>query len=480
VIGVVLCALALAAGAGLGSAASAAAAETSGAAAPSGAIDWNRLNAEALEYFRTYLRFDTSNPPDNTAAAIGFLQGILRKEGIATETFAAQPGMVNLMARLPGHAGVKPMLLMSHADVVPAVAANWSHPPFAAELADGYVWARGAIDTKCNGIMALMTMLALKRQGVALRRGLEMMVNADEEAGGAQGAEFMIANHFDRIDPAFAFNEGGSGQPDFLGSTGVTFRVAVSEKRVMWLRLVAHGKSGHGSVPTPDNPSLILVNALSRLLREQPPIRITSIFDRAMKTTAPRMPFPASFELAHLGLPGMVSLAMRGPLTDYPVQALMRDTISPTVLSAGVKVNVIPSTAEADLDCRLLPGTNADAFLARIRDLLGDPRISIDYIQHPDEGAESPDSGEAWEAIEKVVARDFPGDAVVPLMTSGGTDSRFLRMRGVPAYGFVPIVLDREESARVHGVDERLSVENLERGIRATYDLAMELCGPQS
>src|SRR5208337_5588205 len=144
---------------------------------------------------------------------------------------------------------------------------------FAADLADGYVWGRGAIDNKAHGIMAVMTMLALKRQGSVLRRGLEMMVNADEEVGGEQGAGFMVANHFDAIDPAFAINEGGLGMTNFLRSFGVTFRVAVSEKRVMWLRLVAHGKSGHASMPNPDNPTLMLIAGLARLLASQPPIR---------------------------------------------------------------------------------------------------------------------------------------------------------------------------------------------------------------
>ena len=136
-------------------------------------IDWNKIDSEALGYFRTYLRFDTTNPPSNTAAAIAYLKAILDKEGIATETFESKPGMVTLVARIPGPAGVKPLLLMSHADVVPTVAANWTHPPFSADIKDGYVWARGSIDNKAHGIMALMTMLALKRNGVALRRGVE-------------------------------------------------------------------------------------------------------------------------------------------------------------------------------------------------------------------------------------------------------------------------------------------------------------------
>ena len=440
-------------------------------------IDWNKIDAEALDYFRAYLRFDTTNPPDNTAAAIAYLKAILDKEGIATETFESKPGMVSLVARIPGPPNVKPLLLMSHADVVPAVGANWTHRPFDADLADGYVWARGAIDNKAHGIMALMTMLALKRNGVALRRGVEMMVNPDEEAGGDNGATWMVQNHWDAIDPAFAFNEGGGGQPDWLGVKGVTFQIAVSEKRVDWLHITLRGKGGHGSVPKPDNPNLILIRALNRLLENQPPIRITQIFAHAMEVAAPLEPFPASFELAHLEWPGMAPLAIGGVLSPYNIQALMRDTIALTMLNAGIKVNVVPTVAEAALDCRLLPGTDADAFLKNLREQLGPGDFKIDYIQKPDEAPPSPDSGEAWDAIEHVVAADFKGARVVPWMTTGGTDSRLLRAKGVPAYGFVPVILDMGEIVRVHGDDERLSVENLNRGIKATYDLTIDLCG---
>src|SRR6204780_2218418 len=275
-------------------------------------IDWNKVDSDALEYFRTYLRFDTTNPPSNTAAAIAYLKSILDKEGIATETFESKPGMVTLVARIPGPAGVKPLLLMSHADVVPTVAANWTHHPFDADLKDGYVWARGAIDNKAHGIMALMTMLALKRNHVELRRGVEMMVNPDEEAGGDNGATWMVNNHWDAIDPAFAFNEGGEGVPDWLGLEGITFTVAVSEKRVNWLHITVRGKGGHGSVPKPDNPNLILINALHRLLGDQPPIRITKIFADAMESVAPLEPAPASFQLMHLDQPGDAEKAIAG------------------------------------------------------------------------------------------------------------------------------------------------------------------------
>jgi len=442
-------------------------------------VDWDKVNSEALDYFRTYLKFDTTNPPSNTAPAMEYLKGILDKEGIATETFESKPGMVSLVARMPGPANVKPLLLMSHADVVPAVAANWTHPPFGAELDDGYVWARGAIDNKAHGILALMTLLTLKRNHVALRRGVEMMVNPDEEAGGENGATWMIKNHWDAIAPEFAINEGGNGAPEWLGTRGTTFLVAVSEKRVDWLHITVRGKGGHGSVPRPDNPNLILINALHRVLENQPPIRITPIFASAMQSIAPLQPAPASDQLAHLDSPGVAELATHGVLSPYNIQALMRDTISLTMLNGGLKVNVIPTTAEASLDCRLLPGTDADAFLKRLREQLGSGDFKIDYIQRPDDAPPSPTSGEAWDAIKRVVAADFKDSIVVPWMTTGGTDSRGFRAKGVPAYGFLPLILAPGEIARFHGDDERLSVENLNLGIKATYDLTIDLCAAQ-
>ena len=440
------------------------------------APDWKALDSESLDYFRTYLRFDTSNPPDNTAAAIAYLKSILDKAQIDNQVFQSVPGAMTLVARIPGPPGVKPLLLMSHVDVVPAVAADWSHPPFSADLDDGYVWARGAIDNKAHGIMALATLLELKRDRVALRRGVEMMISPDEEAGGADGAEWMVKNHWDAIDPAFAVNEGGAAGGDPFGGSTPIFNVAVAEKRVMWLRLTARGQAGHASIPTADNPTLILVQALARLLRHQPGIRVIPLMSKAFDVIAPHEKFPAAFELAHLGWPFVLGYALRGPLHFDFIKALLRDTISPTMLSGSLKVNVIPSSAEAGLDCRLLPGTDPKAFMDRMRALLNDDRITIDTFQSPDSAPPSPTTGKMWDAIERVVATDFPGTYVVPWMTSGGTDSRFLREKGVPAYGFIPIVLPPSEARRFHGVDERLSIENLNRGIKATYDLAIDLC----
>ena len=217
----------------------------------------------------------------------------------------------------------------------------------------------------------------------------------------------------------------------------------------------------------------------ARLLAEPPPFRLTPVFDEAMRTLAPRMDSStASFELAHLSWPYMMDIAARGPLSLYTIQALMHDTIAPTMLDSGMKVNVIPSMAEAGIDCRLLPDTDADAFLqASARRARPENRHRIHSA--PDPSPTSPTSGEAWDAMKQVVADDFVDTIVAPNMTSGGTDSRFLRVKGVPAYGFVPIILEEPEAVRIHGVDERLSIDNLNRGIRATYDLTTKLCAAQ-
>ncbi len=441
--------------------------------------DWNSLDAEALGYFRQYLRFDTTDPPDNTAQAVAYLKQILDREGIETQTFESRPGAVTLLARLPGPPGTKPLLLLSHSDVVPAVASDWMHPPFAADLDDDFVWGRGAIDNKAHGIMALMTLLALKRGGMPLRRGVEMMINPGEEAGGTDGAQWMVKEHWDAFDPAFAVNEGGFATPDPFGSASAVFPVAVAEKRVMWLRLTAYGHSGHGAIPIPDNPTQILVTALARVVKRQPPVRVIPLMSQALDDISPLEKFPLSFELAHLDWPFMLHFALDWPRKTDVLLALLRDTIVPTTLSGSLQINVIPSSATAGLDCRLLPATDPNAFLDKIKRRLHDHRISIEFLQKPDNAPPSPQSGPAWEAIKAVAAKDFGGAPAIPWLMSGGTDSRFLRERGVPAYGFVPVVLPHSEVKRIHGVDERLSVDNLNLGIKATYDLAIKLCGPK-
>jgi len=439
--------------------------------------NWRALDAEALDYFRRYVQFDTTNPTSNTAAAIAYLKTVLDREDIENETFESKPGMVTLVAHIPGDVSERPLLFMSHADVVPATASEWSHPPFSGDLADGYVWGRGTIDNKAHGIMALMTMVALKRAHVRLHRGIEMMINPDEESGGEWGARWMVANHFESIDPAFAINEGGSGGDDPFRRDAVSFPIAVSEKLPLWLHLTAKGVAGHASVPSPDNPNQILVEGLSRLMAMvgARPAHLEPLVAQSFLQAAAYEPFPISYQLTHLDWPGMLDMASRGILASPSMQAAMRDTATLTVINAGNKVNVIPSHAEADIDCRLLPDTNPDDFIHDVEAALG-PRIEVEACLRPIVAKPSPASGELWDAIAKVIRADFKGMSFEPAMMTAVTDSRFLRARGIPVYGFLPLVLKGGDSDGIHGVDERLSTENFTRGLRATYHLANEVC----
>ncbi|HLI79902.1 MAG TPA: M20/M25/M40 family metallo-hydrolase [Candidatus Binataceae bacterium] len=441
------------------------------------APDWRTLDAEALDYFRRYVQFDTTNPPSNTADAIAYLKKLLDREGIENETFESKPGMVTLVARIPGDVTLRPLLFMSHADVVPAAGGEWTHPPFSADLADGYVWGRGAIDNKAHGIMALMTMIALKRASVRLRRGIEMMINPDEEAGGEWGARWMVDNHFESIDPAFAINEGGTASEDPFRPNVADFPIAVSEKMPLWLHLTAKGVSGHASIPSPDNPNQILVEGLSRLMTmaSARPAHLEPLVAQSFLDRARYEPFPISYELTHLDWPGMLDVASRGILAAPSLQASLRDTLTLTIITAGNKVNVIPSHAEADVDCRLLPDTDAAAFIREVQAAAG-PRIAVEARLRPIRAKPSPASGELWDAITKVIHTDFKGMGFAPTMMTAVTDSRFLRARGIPVYGFLPLVLKGADGDGIHGVDERLSVENFNRGLRATYDLATEVC----
>jgi acetylornithine deacetylase/succinyl-diaminopimelate desuccinylase-like protein len=454
---------------------------TKGAAYSGSTPDWRAIDVEALEYFRRYVQFDTTNPPGNTAAAIAYLKALLDREGIETESFESKTGMVTLVARIPGDVTRRPLLFMSHADVVPAAADEWKHPPFSADLADGYLWGRGTIDNKAHGIMALMTMIALKRQGIRLRRGVEMMVTPDEEAGGEWGTRWMLNNHFESIDPAFAINEGGGGGADPFGANAASFDIAVTEKAPLWLHLTAKGTSGHASLPNPDNPNQILVGGLARLMAmaSARPARLEPLVARDFSESGLRQSFPASFELSHLNWPYMLDIASRGPLAAPSLQASLRDTISITIISAGNKVNVVPSSAEADVDCRLLPDTDAAAFIRDVKAALG-PRIAVEARLKPIAAKPSPAAGELWDAIAKVISTDFKGTRLAPTMTTAVTDSRFMRARGIPTYGFVPMVLSDDEADGIHGVDERISIENFNRGLRATYDLTTEVCADRT
>ena len=427
-------------------------------------IDWEAVSRQATDLLQSYIRIRSINPPADTAEAARFLEGVLRSEGIEARAYEAAPGKVNLMARLratrapAGSAPLGAVLLLHHMDVVPVDPSRWRVDPFSGEVRDGYLYGRGSVDMKQVGVIHLLTLAALKRSEVPLKRDVVFLATADEETGGHQGARWMIEHHWDDLAPEYVLDEGGFGARDVLGAAGrLVFGVSVAEKKVLWLKLIATGTAGHGSQPTADNPNVLLARALSAI---------------ASRTGVGAVP-PVVGEL-------------RARIGDLAVNkftnAIQRDTVSITALRAGVgeppKANVIPSSAEATLDCRLLPGTDPDAFLRDIEQALPDrQRMKLEVIYRMDETPVTPHQTALFAALEKAIRAEHPDAVVAPMLIPYGTDSNSFRVRGAKAYGLTPMVLDASIIASMHSDEERVPVAELVRGVRILYNGLKDFCG---
>lgn len=425
-------------------------------------IDWDQATNEAAELLREYLRIDTSNPPGNESSAVAWLAALLDREGIAYETVESAPGRGNLFARLgPPTGGV---CLLNHTDVVPVERGYWQVDPFAGEIRDGVIWGRGALDMKGMGIIELMVFLMLKRQGIQLRESVTFLAAADEEAGSAFGVNWLAEHRQEWLDTDLVINEGAYGLVLEGQRTTQVFQVAPTEKIPFWLKLTVRGRPGHGSVPHGDNCAEHLVQALERITRWQQGLRLIPLMQSNLEgmTKAGMMRSADYTEAARV--------AERSP----SLKARMSNTVSLTTINTGIKVNVIPAEATATLDCRLLPDVDPDAFLAELRAVIDDERVSIDVLNRF-EGAETSMDTRFVEVVHEVVQEYAEGAHIVPEMTSGFTDSRVYRVRGIPAYGFVPCLVRPEELAGVHGHNERISVENLRLGMQLLFEVVRRL-----
>lgn len=436
--------------------------------------DWAQVATRASELLSAYIRIDTQNPPGNTTEAAAFLAAELSRAGIRSETIASKPGKPVLIARLPGRRGSgKPIILLNHMDVVPADPARWSFPPLSGEIRDGIVYGRGALDMKGLGVAMLMAMQLLAERGEQPQADLVFLAVPDEEVGGTDGAAWLAQHRPDLLDAEAVWDEGGIGSTDLLPAP--VLMISVAEKGVLWLELSVEGRAGHGSKPFPGAAPRRLVEALTRVLDNPPAPRLTPITRQVFRRVGANVSGMEGFALRRLSNP-VVWLFADGLLQQEPWSAAMtRDTISLTMLDAGYKPNVIPERAEAVLDCRLLPETDPDAFLATLRATIDDPEVKIEILQAPAPTAPSPTDTPLFQAMQRAAQKVFPGVAVTESMTLGGTDSRFFRQRGVPAYGFIPVLLPKEYTSSVHGVDERIPVAALGDAVRVLYDALRSL-----
>jgi len=429
-------------------------------------IDWKEVTEEATDLLCRYIAIDTSNPPGNEEAAALFLADILRREGLESQLYQAAPDRANLSARLPGDGSKRPLILLNHTDVVPAEPPFWQEPPFAGTIRDGVIWGRGALDMKGLAVMELMTFLLLKRHGIPLKRDVVFLALADEEAGGDVGIEWMDRHHPEVMDAEYVLNEGGYGFTELMGVRRPIFNCSIGEKGPLWLKLRAQGTPGHGSVPHDDNSLERLVRALYRVQRWQHPITVlpeTEMYLRGLHEGG----FLAE-------MPGEGALAQAAQVNPV-IRAVLTNTVSVTTCTAGYKHNVIPALSEASLDCRLLPGQSAEAFVEEVRSIIDDPKVEIEEV-YRSETVSSPVQTELFSILGDVIRERIEKALVLPSISPGFTDSRIFRQRGVVAYGLIPVLLEPVEAATIHGHNERISIENLRLGTQFLFETVRRLC----
>jgi len=440
--------------------------------APRGDAEWNALGDEAGALLSRYLRINTTNPPGNEIVAARWLARLLRRDGIESQIFEPAPGKANLYARLRGDGSARPLILLNHMDVVLASPEYWQVEPFSGAVQGGYIWGRGALDMKGEGIAQLMTMLILKRAGVPLKRDVIFLATADEEIGAGVGAASFVERQADLIrDAEFLITEGGTTRANDRGGIDY-FGVGTTEKSPFWLDMTARGTPGHGSRPTPDNPVHRLIRALDRIAEWRTPLVVTPGVDRyfrdlaTLETDSTRRRWFADIRTALRD-----SVAVRAITGDLTYNALLRNTISVTGLKGSDKTNVIPPFATAALDVRLLLGQEPADFLAELQRIVGDTAVTFRPQGPSWPATESPTDTELFRAIEAAAHVRRPEALVTTPMLAGFTDSHFFRRLGIASYGLGPFPLTVSESRGVHGNDERVSIEALRFGVRFLYDI---------
>jgi acetylornithine deacetylase/succinyl-diaminopimelate desuccinylase-like protein len=419
-------------------------------------------DSEVVELCRELIRIDTSNYGDDSGPgerkAAEYVATLLDEVGIDARLYESQPGRTSLMARW-GDAGSREdaLLLHGHLDVVPAAAEDWQVDPFSGEVRDGQVWGRGAVDMKDFDAMLLAVVRARQREGRAPTRPVVLCFTADEEAGGHLGAELLIRDHREEFD----------GVTEAVGEVGgfsTTVRdrrlylIEAAEKGMAWMKLTARGRAGHGSMINPDNAVTRLTAAVARIGAHEWPVRLTPTMEVLLATVGELAGTEATPENAR-------ELVKEFGGASRMLGAVISNTVNPTMLKAGYKVNVIPTEASAHVDGRFLPGFE-DEFFETLEDLIGEG-IEVEHLSHQ-QPWETPYDGDLVAAMTRSLVAEDPDALVAPFLMSGGTDAKHFRKLDMRSYGFAPLRLpaDLDFTALFHGVDERVPVDALEFGAR--------------
>ncbi len=474
---------------------------TPAAAVP--ATTWAAAHETLVATLRDLIRIPSVNPPppdapDGETRAARYLAERLTALGLRPEVVEPVPGRGSVHVRLRGDGtGGEPFLLLSHLDVVPAPPERWTHDPFAADIADGYVYGRGAVDMKGMIALELGVVERLVEEARAagldpatdpipgLRRDVLFTCTADEETGAIHGARWLVEHRPEWLQAAGAVNECGGVSVTVAGRR--LYPIQVAEKGYAPYRIHTTGTWGHGSMPRADNAAVLAARAIERLAAPGP-IRITPVMSRFLEAAAEALPGEAATVLRRIAAGELDQTAadaaidhLCDPMYARALRALIRDTLSPDVVHAGVKYNVIPGDAVIELDCRVLPGMTEPQMRAEVERRLGPdllPACEIELMVWG-EPVESPAEGPLWDILVQTL-RDHDPDAVpLPVMAPFATDAKATALLGVPTYGFSPLRLDPDERflERFHGVDERLSLDALKFGLPVLYDVVRRFCG---
>jgi acetylornithine deacetylase/succinyl-diaminopimelate desuccinylase-like protein len=471
------------------------------------AAEWDAHADELVALLRDLIRIPSINPPDPPGPemdAARFLAARLRSEGLEPEVIESAPGRGNVSVRLQGD-GTRgtgttddALLLLSHLDVVPANPADgWTHDPFAADVADGYVWGRGAVDMKQMVALETMVVVMLARRARAagldparepipgLRRDVLYTCTADEEAGGRAGAGWLAEHRPDTLRASGALNEAGGVSVELAGRR--FYPIQVAEKGFEVFKIHVHGTWGHGSMPRDDNAAVLAAEVVRRMAIPGEP-RLTPVMRRFLEGIRDAL---GSDQAALLEAIGDVEADPRraeaaiarlcDPMYARAIRALVRDSISPDVIHAGVKYNVIPGEAMVEIDCRVLPGTTPDDMREEVIARLGDLAecCTVEHvIGRPP--VEAPAGGELYDLMVATIRAHDPDGVPVPVMAPFATDAKSTSvLLGVPTYGFSPLRLEPDERflERFHGVDERVGIDALRFGLPVLYDVVLGYCG---
>ncbi|GAC1619858.1 MAG: M20/M25/M40 family metallo-hydrolase [Candidatus Acidiferrum sp.] len=444
--------------------------------------DPSALSREAQGWLSDLIRLDTTNPPGNEQAAAKYIAAVLQKEGITAEILELAPGRSALVARLRSSAMADPsraLLLVAHMDVVGVDKSKWTVDPFGAVVKDGYLYGRGAIDDKGMLAANLAAFIALKRSNARLNRDVIFLATADEEQGGDASIRTVIAKYWDKIAAGYAINEGGqvtvkNGKVQYVA-------IQASEKVAVNVAVIAKGTAGHASKPTKDNAVVHLAAAIEKIGNYSAPVHLTVIVRRYFEGLAAVedeeiAKWMRSLDTADRGEHAQRVLSDADPLWN----SLLRDSVTPTMLSAGIRANVIPSEARANLNIRLLPADTIGPLLADLTKLVNDPQIRFEI--QPDAGLAAPPSSlesDFYATITKVAAQEFGSAPVLPIMSTWFTDSSQLRLHNVQAYGLVPFALADEDLRRMHGDDERIPVASFTKGVEVMTKIVSEFAAPK-